>query len=310
MKVLGIESTAHTFGIGLFDGKNILLDRRIQYKSSTGIIPRECFAFFCNEGWKLLKDLPEFTHIAVATGPGLGICLKFGIIIAKYLAKKYNVPITGVNHCVAHIEVGKFLTKCKDPVVVYVSGANTQIIIKSGKRYKIFGETLDIGLGNMLDMFAREVGIGFPGGPVKEKLAKEGKKIIELPYTVKGSDLVFSGLYTAAIKATKKYKIEDVCYSLQEVAFSMVCEVAERALAQTKREEVLLVGGVFANKRFVEMFKDMAKEYGAKIYICPQEYVGDNGVMIAITGYKQFKNNVIYPVKSNPYWRTDQVDIY
>ncbi len=103
----------------------------------------------------------------------------------------------GVNHCIAHVEIGCFATGCRDPIVLYASGANTQVIGYLNGRYRIFGETLDIGIGNALDKFARSKDLPHPGGPHLEKLAKEGK-YIELPYTVKGMDLAFSGLVSAA----------------------------------------------------------------------------------------------------------------
>ena len=314
MKILGIESTAHTFGLGIVDFKKrkVIFDKRIQYKTeSSGIVPREVYSFFCNEGWKIINEALKYSFdaICVACGPGIGTSLRFGICVGKYLSKKLNIPIYGVNHCVAHIEVGKFFTGANDPVIVYTSGANTQILVKSECKYKIFGETLDIGLGNLLDMVARDLGIGFPGGPIIEQYAKKSKNYIELPYIVKGSDLTFSGLYTAIKRLIKsnKYKVEDICYSLQETAFSMLCEVSERAVSQTGKKELLLVGGVFANQRLREMFKILAEDYGVDLHICPKEYVGDNGVMIAIAGYELIKKGIKYEVKCNPYWRTDQV---
>jgi glycoprotease/Kae1 family metallohydrolase len=217
----------------------------------------------------------------------------------------------GVNHGVAHIEIGKLTTGAEDPLVVYLSGANTQIIAYEKGRYRVFGETLDMGLGNMLDSFARHVGIPFPGGPVIEELAKKGKNFIKLPYSVKGSDLVFAGLLTAAKRAVEKHPLEDVCFSLQEVAFAMVVEVTERALAHTKKEEVLLVGGVAANKRLREMMEVMASERGAEVYLVPPKYAADNGVMIAWTGLLALRSGMRTPFDEpvNPSFRVDQAKV-
>ena len=161
----------------------------------------------------------------------------------------------GVNHCVAHVEIGKLVTKTEDPVTLYVSGGNTIVTAFDDGRYRIFGETLDIAIGNMLDVFAREMGLQHPGGAKIERLAKEGKKFVPLPYTVKGMDLAYSGLLTAALSKRKDCKIEELCYSLQEVAFSMLAEVTERAVAHTSKKEVLLTGGVARNKRLQEMLQ-------------------------------------------------------
>jgi len=319
--VLGIESTAHTFGAGIVDDNgNILADQRIQHRPREGgIRPRDAAQMMSEHGAEVVKnaleeakiDVKDIDAVAFAIGPGLGPCLRTGAIAARFLAKKYNKPLVGVNHCIAHIEIGKLVQKLQDPLVVYLSGANTQIIALANRRYRIFGETLDIGLGNLLDSWGRAVGIPFPAGPRIEELAKQGKKFVPLPYTVKGSDLAFSGLYTAAKRAVQKHPIEDVAYSLQEVAFSMVAEVAERALAHTEKEEVLLVGGVAANKRLQEIIKTMAEDHGASFHVVPMRYAADNGVMIAWTGLLMYRAGITTPLDApvNPRFRTDQVDV-
>ena len=135
------------------------------------------------------------------------------------------------------------LTKAKDPVLLYVSGANTQIIAYDGGKYRIFGETLDGGIGNFLDTFARDLGLGFPGGPIVEKLAKKGKNYIELPYVVKGMDISVGGIQTNVKQKlqTGKYSKEDLAYSVQETVFAMLVETAERAIAHTGKKELLLL---------------------------------------------------------------------
>jgi len=319
--VLGIESTAHTFGVGIVDSKgHILADQRIQHRPKEGgIRPRDAAQMMSEHGAEIVKraldeaniNMKDVDAVAFAMGPGLGPCLRTGAIVARFLAKKYNKPLVGVNHCIAHIEIGKLVQQLQDPLVVYLSGANTQIIALANGRYRIFGETLDIGLGNLLDSWGRAVGIPFPAGPKIEELAKKGKKFIPLPYTVKGSDLAFSGLYTAAVRATEKHDIADVAYSLQEVAFSMVAEVAERALAHTEKEEVLLVGGVAANKRLQEIMRIMAEGHGASLHVVPMKYAADNGVMIAWTGLLMYSAGITMPLSTpiNPKFRTDQVDV-
>ncbi len=114
---------------------------------------------------------------------------------AKEVSKKFKKPIVPVNHCIAHLEIGR-VTGADNPVMLYVSGANTQVIAYAEGRYRIFGETLDIGVGNFIDNFARLIGIGFPGGPKIQELAEKGKKYIELPYKVKGMDIALSGILT------------------------------------------------------------------------------------------------------------------
>jgi N6-L-threonylcarbamoyladenine synthase/protein kinase Bud32 len=228
------------------------------------------------------------------------------------LALRLKKPVIGVNHCVAHIEIGKMTTKLDDPVVLYVSGGNTQVIALVSGLYRIFGETQDMGVGNAIDQFAREAGLGHPGGPKVEELAKSGKWT-ELPYVVKGMDLTFAGGLTEAIKMLKNKKsLADVCYSLQETWFAMLTEVTERAVAHTGKDEVMLTGGVAANRRLQEMLSIMCKERGAKFAVVPREYSGDNGAMIAWTGLLAHKSGQYQKLKEtrvNPVWRTDQVPI-
>lgn len=218
----------------------------------------------------------------------------------------------GVNHCVAHVEIGKLAMNVKDPVTLYVSGGNTMVTAFDEGRYRVFGETLDIAIGNMLDVFAREIGLQHPGGAKIEQLARKGKKFIPLPYIVKGMDLSYSGLLTAALNRKKECEIEDLCYSLQEVAFSMLAEVTERAVAHTGKKEVLLTGGVGRNKRLQEILRVISDEHDAVFYVVPDKLAGDNGAMIAWTGLLAYKSGQIIRVEESfvrPKWRLDEVDI-
>jgi len=224
----------------------------------------------------------------------------------------------GVNHCLAHIEIGKLKTGVRDPVTLYVSGGNTIVSAFDSGRYRVFGETLDVALGNCLDVFAREAGllqsVGEPFGAVVEKLAAIGKKLIPLPYTVKGMDMSFSGLLTAAVNLHKKgkHKLEDLCYSLQETVFSMVTEVTERALAHTEKKEVLLTGGVAANKRLQSMIKAVAEEHDVQFSVMPTEFAVDNGAMIAWTGVLAYTHGIVTPIEESFVklrWRLDEVEV-
>jgi N6-L-threonylcarbamoyladenine synthase len=315
MITLGIESTAHTFGIGVLEDTKELGNERVMYTSEGGIHPREAAQFLADNAPAVFDRIPvkleEVNLIAFSQGPGLGPSLRIGSTIAKMLSCYYKKPLMGVNHCIAHIDVGKWDTKTEDPLVVYVSGANTQLLGLKDKRYRIYGETLDIGLGNAIDVLGRRFGMRMPAGPELEKLAAEGKDYIDLPYTVKGMDLAFSGLLTAAEKNIGKCAKEDLAYSFQETIFSMLCEVSERALAHTQKKEIMLVGGVAQNKRLRRMFMEMAKPHGAKFVVPKPEYNGDNGLMIALTGYKMFKAGVKQQdnLKISQKFRTEDVEV-
>lgn len=280
-----------------------------------GIHPREASQFMSAHVGEVIQGALDKANLsfsdidlfAFSQGPGLGPCLRVGAAVARTLSEYYGKPLVGVNHCVAHIDAGK-LGGVEDPLVVYVSGANTQILGLNGGRYRIYGETLDIGVGNALDVFGRSLGLEFPAGPKVEQLALKGKNYHELPYSVKGVDLAFTGLVTAATKL--KLPKNDLCYSFQETVFGMLVEVSERALAHTKKKELMLVGGVAQNKRLCQMLSAMAKEHGAKFVTPKNEYNADNGLMIALTGWKMHKAGVKQKdFKTNQRWRTDEVAI-
>jgi N6-L-threonylcarbamoyladenine synthase len=321
MICLGIESTAHTFSVGIVDDKKILANEKSVYipKKGFGIIPKEAAQHHSENALETLRNalrkaklkMDDIDIIAFSQGPGLPQCLRIGTVFARTLSLKYNKPLIPVNHCVAHIEIGKLTTESKDPVVLYLSGGNTQVIAFTGGMYRIFGETQDIPIGNALDNLARGLNLEMPGGPQIESLAKNGK-YVELPYVVKGMDLSFSGLVTEAIKKYKQgVKPEDIAYSFQETCFAMLTEVTERAVAHTDKEEVLLVGGVAANKRLQEMLKIMTSERGAKFFVVPQEYAGDNGSMIAWTGilaYQKGYKILIEDSRIKQKWRVDEIE--
>jgi len=326
--VLGIESTADDFGVGIstFDGEILANVRDAYVPQEGGIHPREAARHHAEAAGKVLEEAfkqakikpQDVLLIAFAQGPGLGPCLRTGATVARTLASFLGIPLVGVNHCVAHIEIGKLKTGAKDPVTLYVSGGNTIVTAFDSGRYRVFGETLDIALGNCLDVFAREAGlrqgVAMPFGAVVENLAISGKKLIVLPYTVKGMDVSLSGLLTAALGVFKegKCRLEDLCYSLQEHAFSMVTEVTERALAHTEKKEVLLTGGVAANQRLQSMIKSIAEDHDAKFNVVPRQFATDNGAMIAWTGVLAYKHGLVTPVEESFVklrWRIDKVDV-
>tara|TARA_B100000686_G_scaffold113397_1_gene121051 strand:+ start:2991 stop:3971 length:981 start_codon:yes stop_codon:yes gene_type:complete len=319
--VIGIESTAHTAGVGIITSEGEILSnqRSVYIPEEGGIHPREAanhhsinlpglFKAALEEAKLQPKDI---SLVAYARGPGLGPCLRTGATAARAFAYSNDIPLLGVNHCVAHLEIG-MLEGAKDPVLLYLSGANTQVIAYAAGRFRVFGETIDIGIGNGLDKFAREAGMGFPGGPKLEKIAK-GPDLIDLPYSVKGMDMAFSGLMTAAkSKLDAGHSLESVAFSVQETAFAMSCEVSERALAHTGKNELVLGGGVACNSRLREMATTMAEERGIKCFVPERSLCVDNGTMIAWLGYQMMRadyqitdeDNVV-----NQRYRTDMVEV-
>ena len=322
---LGIESTAHTFGIGIVKNGKVIANKRDMYTTDTGgIIPIESARHHLNKKHEVYFEAlseagikeKDIDVIAFSQGPGLAPCLIEGMKFAKELSISLKKPVVPVNHCIAHLEIGR-LTKAKDSVMLYVSGANTQIIAYASGKYRVFGETLDLGVGNFIDTFARLAGIGFPGGPMIQKLAEKGKDYIELPYRVKGMDVALSGIQTKLrqLLESKKYKLEDLAFSLQECVFAMLVETAERALAHTGKTELLLGGGVACNTRLQEMCKIMCKERGAKFFCPEKSLLVDNGAMIAYLGEIIFNNGIKFSHKElkkvdiMPRQRTDEVEV-
>ena len=321
MICLGIESTAHTFGCGIINDKGRIYTNVIDaYKTEKGgIHPSEAKQHHEEIKDKVVEDalknanlkLNAIDLISFSQGPGIAPCLLVGMKKAKELANKLNVPLVGVNHCIAHLEIGKLMTKAKDPVLLYASGANTQIIAYESGKYRVFGETLDQGVGNFLDQFARYIGLGFPGGPKIEKLALNGKDYIELPYVVKGMDVSFSGILTNLKQKfdSKKFSVEELAYSMQETVFAMLVEVSERAMAHTGKNELVLGGGVACNRRLQQMCRIMCDERNGKFFVPPNEMLVDNAVMIGWLGILQRKEATKKYDKMDikPYERTDDV---
>ncbi len=317
MLVLGIESTAHTFGVGITDGKEILANEKDTYKPKQGgIIPREAADHHYKFAPNIIKSaldkasvkLKDIDIFAFSQGPGIYSPLKVSFQISNFLSQKYRKKLVGVNHCIAHLEIARKETGFGDPVMLYVSGGNTQIITFAEGHYRVFGETQDIGVGNLLDKFGRAMGISFPAGPEIEKYASKGKRYIPLPYSIKGMDVSLSGIETFISNIKDKHSAEDLSFSLQETVFSMLIEASERALAYTEKESFVITGGVAANKRLNEMGRIMAESRGVKFKSIPMEYAGDNGAMIAYTGYLM-KNEPEKDYLPKPVFRTDSVKI-
>ncbi|MGM5481260.1 MAG: KEOPS complex N(6)-L-threonylcarbamoyladenine synthase Kae1, partial [Nanobdellota archaeon] len=355
MLCLGIESTAHTFGASIvtISGEVLSNERKLYTTESGGLIPNKlsehhvaiCDTIVKQALEKAGVSIKDINLISFSQSPGIGHSLRIGAATAKSLSLHHDIPLVGVNHCIAHIEIGRLKAqpssqtpdngtaakqhtknRCKDPILLYASGANTQVIGYEGKKYRVFGETLDMGIGNFLDSFARHVGLGFPGGPKIQELASKSKNYIPLPYSVKGMDVNFGGLLTKlkTMHSTGKYELEDLCYSVQEIVFAMLLEVSERALAHTGKSELLLGGGVACNTRLQEMASKMCADRGATCYILENQYNVDNAAMIAWNGIvtvcgeqgtedsNNIKQEFCTPVTKahiDPHLRTDDVEV-
>ena len=325
MICLGVESTAHTFSCAVLEKKGkkgkILSDVRKIYRppEGEGIHPREASRHHVENSAQVLSEslqnakvnISDLDMVAYAAGPGLGPCLRVGAVVARSLSSYYQIPIFPVNHAIGHIELGRLLTGSKNPLVLLVSGGHTMLLAFMMGKWRVFGETLDITLGQLLDQFGRSIGFASPCGKQIEELATKSSTYLSLPYAVKGNDVSFSGLLSAT-KSISSKGIENACYSLQETAFAMIAEAVERALSFTKKKELLIVGGVAANKRLSQMLQSVCKRHNCKFFISPPEYSGDCGSQIAWTGILESSVNKGAKLDDTfvrQSWRLDTVDV-
>ncbi|AWU76212.1 uncharacterized protein C5L36_0C01600 [Pichia kudriavzevii] len=311
---LGMEGSANKIAVGIVkqplgdpsksENRAVILSNvRDTYNAppGQGFMPRDVARHHRNWVVRIVKraieeaqiEITDIDCICFTQGPGMGAPLQSVVIAARTLSMLWKVPLVGVNHCVGHIEMGREVTGADNPVVLYVSGGNTQVIAYSRQRYRIFGETLDIAVGNCLDRFARVLKI--PNAPSPgyniEQLAKRGSKFVELPYTVKGMDISMSGIleYIEEIARRGTEKVEDLCYSLQECLFAMLVEITERAMAHVNSNQALIVGGVGCNERLQEMMAIMARDRGGAVFATDERFCIDNGVMIAQAGLLEYR---------------------
>ncbi|KAG8346177.1 O-sialoglycoprotein endopeptidase [Trypanosoma vivax] len=357
---LGIEGSANKIAVGIVDeAGNVLSNERRTYITppGTGFLPRETAQHHTTHALQLVQAALREAHvkpsdisvICYTKGPGMGGPLAVGCTIARTLSLLWSVPLVGVNHCIGHIEMGRVVTGSKNPIVLYVSGGNTQVIAYADHRYRIFGETIDIAVGNCLDRVARVLKLSndpAPGYNI-EQCARRGRVFIELPYVVKGMDMSFSGLLsfvkallyhplfqdrdrclpsspttTPAARSTlpngvlcavtERFGVDDICYSLQETIFSVLAEVTERAMAQCASNEVLIVGGVGCNVRLQEMMRQMAESRGGRCFDMDARYCIDNGCMIAYAGLLEYVAGGFTPLSDatiTQRFRTDEVNV-
>ena len=357
MLALGLEGSANKLGVGLIrhpsgppaksldrPAVQILANLRHTFHSppGEGFLPKDTALHHRTHVAALVADALAEARVAPADvdvvcytkGPGMGAPLTSVALAARTLALLWGKPLVGVNHCVGHIEMGRAITGAADPVVLYVSGGNTQVIAYAARRYRIFGEALDIAVGNCLDRFARALAISndpAPGYNI-EQLAKRGRHLVELPYAVKGMDCSFSGILSSVEALAARLgrdgtggadgwrdegtgeciTREDLCFSLQETVFAMLVEITERAMAHVGSRQVLIVGGVGSNERLQQMMGAMARERGGSVFATDERFCIDNGIMIAHAGLLAYRAGFRTPLEESTCtqrFRTDEVFI-
>lgn len=318
MRVLGLEGTAWAASAAVYDtaSGDLLLETDPYIPAHGGIDPREAAdhiaASLPDVIDAVVDDPGAIDAVAFSQGPGLGPCLRVVATAARAFAAQQSLPLIGVNHMVAHLEVGRHFAGFESPVCLNASGANAHLLGYHNGRYRILGETMDTGVGNALDKFARHVGWSHPGGPKIEAAATDGE-YIELPYVVKGMDFSFSGITTAAKDAVDDgADVADVAYSLQETIFAVLTEVSERALSVTGADELVLGGGVGKNDRLTAMLSEMTAQRDAEFFKPDPEFLGDNAGMIALLGAKMHAAGDRLSVSEatvRPEFRPDEVSV-
>jgi N6-L-threonylcarbamoyladenine synthase/protein kinase Bud32 len=321
VRVLGIEGTAWAASAAVFDveADDVFIESDPYQPESGGIHPREAAEHMGDAIPRVVETALAHARarggidaVAFSRGPGLGPCLRIVGTAARALAGALDVPLVGVNHMVAHLEIGRHQSGFDSPVCLNASGANAHLLGYHNGRYRVLGETMDTGVGNAIDKFTRHVGWSHPGGPKVERAAEDGE-YVDLPYVVKGMDFSFSGIMSAAKGAYDDgVDVEDVCCGLQETVFAMLAEVAERALSLTGTDELVLGGGVGQNARLREMLREMCEARGASFYAPDPRFLRDNAGMIAVLGAKMYAagDTLAIPesaVDSN--FRPDQVPV-
>ncbi|WP_254840014.1 bifunctional N(6)-L-threonylcarbamoyladenine synthase/serine/threonine protein kinase [Natronomonas marina] len=325
-RVLGVEGTAWCASAAVFDVEtdDVLIESDAYAPASGGIHPREAAEHMREAVPSVVEDVLETVReeygppaealdaVAFSRGPGLGPCLRIVGTAARALAGSLDVPLVGVNHMVAHLEIGRHRSGFDSPVCLNASGANAHVLGYRDGRYRVLGETMDTGVGNAIDKFTRHVGWSHPGGPKVEAHARDGE-YVELPYVVKGMDFSFAGITSAAKQAVDDgVPVDDVCRGLEETVFAMLTEVSERALSLTGTDELVLGGGVGQNARLRGMLSTMCEERGADFYAPEARFLRDNAGMIAVLGAKMYEAGDTVAVDESrvrPDFRPDQVPV-
>ena len=243
----------------------------------------------------------DITHIAVTYGPGLVGALLVGLSYAKAMAYALDIPLVGVNHIEGHLSANYIAHKDLKPpfITLIVSGGHTHLVeVKDYGEYEILGRTRDDASGEAFDKVARAMGLGYPGGPIIDKLTKEGNKdAIEFPraYMDEGYDFSFSGIKSAVLnylnaKKMKKEEIveADVAASFQDAVTDVLANKAIKAAKEKGYNVVTLSGGVASNSGLREKIEILGKENGIEVKYPPLILCTDNAAMIGCAGYYNY----------------------
>lgn len=306
--VLGIESSCDETSVAIVkNGREILsnvINSQIKiHENYGGVVPEiasRCHTEVINQVTKqALKDanmsIEDIDVICTTYGPGLVGALLVGVSYAKGLSFATGKPLLGVNHIEGHI-AGNYITHkdLKPPFLcLMMSGGNTQIVhVKDYTEFEVLGKTRDDAIGEAFDKVARVVGLGYPGGPKVDKLAKEGKEIIDLPVAhMDNMDFSFSGIKTAVINLNHKnpnINKADLCLSFEKAATDMLENNIKKAIKETQINKIVLAGGVSANSYIRNRLEKLSEKNNLEIYFPELILCTDNAAMIASAGYYNY----------------------
>lgn len=314
MKVLAVESSCDETSVAVVeDGRkvfsNVIASQIDTHKKFGGVVPEiasrqhvEAINTVLKEGLdEAVIDLKDIDIIAATKGPGLIGALLVGLSAGKTLALATNKPFVGVNHIVGHVCANYISFEELEPpfIGLIISGGHTYLIeVKDYVDFTLHGRTVDDAVGEAFDKVARSMGIGYPGGPIVDKLAKDGKETIDFPRVMIKEDnynFSFSGLKTAVLNYLNSTKlrgeeiiIEDVCKSFQEAVVDVLLEKSFRLAREKNMDKIVLCGGVSANSRIREAFEEKGEEENIKIYYPELKLCTDNAAMIASAAYYEY----------------------
>ena len=313
MLVMGVESSCDETSVAIYDGStmlsNVVLTQIDIHKKFGGVVPEVASRHHVRNVSIVFQEALEKANVlatdidlvAVTEGPGLIGSLLVGITAAKTFAMMYNIPIIGVNHLAGHIYANQIEGNMKFPLLaLLVSGGNTELILmKDHFDFEIIGETLDDAVGEAYDKVARVCGLPYPGGPAVDKLAHIGNDVYNLPRVMKASNdynFSFSGLKSAVINLVHnnnqrgvETNFNDLCASFQASVVETLVYKTKKAALEHKVKQVIIAGGVSANKSLREEIVNSFKDTNIEVCIPPFKYCTDNAAMIACAGYYHYK---------------------
>jgi len=321
MITLAVETSCDETALALYDSERgvlgeVLLSQAKLHSPFGGVVPelsarehtRNILPLFDRLISQSGVDLKVIDFVSFTLTPGLILSLVVGVAFAKAIAYQLKVPLVPVHHLEGHIYSVFLEKKVKYPfIALIVSGGHTDLYLVEGfSRYKFLGGTLDDAVGEAYDKVAKMLGLGYPGGPIIDRLAKKGKPLYELPRPMlnDGSlNFSFSGLKTAVLNLIKREsnpKEEDVAASFQEAVVEILLRKSLRAMEETGVRRLVVVGGVSANSRLREVFRRASEEKGFELHIPHPKLSTDNALMIAYAGTERFKRGITAPLDVNP----------